>query len=107
MPEEVKPVEVEKPAETEVIEVAKEEKKDDEAAAQLGQDELEDRIALKVYDKIKGFVTELTTAANDVEKLVSESVAAKSEEVAPVEEEVEDVKPVRSHKLFARRGKRE
>jgi len=111
------PEETEKaPAETtdkveEVKDEAVEDKEVEEASEKVGTDELEERIANRVYDKIKAFVTELTTAAEDVDKLVSESVAAKQEEVEPVEETAgeveEDVKPKRSHKLFARPGKRE
>lgn len=92
-----------------VEEVIKEEAQTNAALDQLDMDSLADRVADKVYGKVKAFAESIVTASADVEKLVSESVAAKSEEVAPVEEEMEeaDVKPVRTHKLFARRGKRD
>lgn len=90
---------------------AVEDKKVAEASEEIGSDDLEKRISDRVYDRMKGLVTELMTASNEVSQMVSETVAAKAEEVGPSAteeiEEVEDVKPKRSHKLFSRPGKRE
>lgn len=111
MPGDDPPVETAETTTDEVVDTAVEEKKTEEAAKQLGSDELEERIATRVYDKIKAFVTELTTASDDINQLVSESVAAKTQEMAPAEEvaeeDAEDVKPRRSHKLFSRPGRKD
>lgn len=103
----------ETPAEsTEVIEEAKEEKKQEEAAQELGTDDLEERIANRVYDKVKSFFGEMVKSADDLNQLVSESVATKVEEMTPAEEEAEEVepaadtKPARSHRLFSRPGRK-
>lgn len=69
-----------------------------------------EKIADRVYDKIKQLSTEMVTAAQDVEEMVSESVAAKADEVTPPEDivdEGEEVAPRRSHKLFARPGRKD
>ena len=75
-----------------------------QTTGRLSDDDV-NRIAERVYDKVKAFTTDLATAAENVEELVSESVAAKAEEITPPEEAVaeaapEDVKPERSHRLF-------
>ena len=114
MPEEDKaPETVESVTAEEVKAEAVEDKKVEDASAEIGASDLESRIADRVYDRMKGFVGELMKSSAEIGQMVSETVAAKQEEIgdaatsgAPeTAEDMEDVKPKRSHKLFARRRK--
>lgn len=74
-------------------------------------DALIERIADRVFDKMKVFSTDLITASQNAQQIVAETMpidTAPPPDVAPTTdgEPSEDVRPQRRHKLFAQPMKR-
>lgn len=104
--------EVEEPTEAEVVTEVEEPAAPETTAhvesSMLDSDAFVDRVADKVFDKMKVFTTDLISASQAAQQLVTDTMPVDSgapEDVAP-EEPQPDVAPQRRHKLFAQPMKR-